>query len=179
MKLAALLLLAGCWTSQPPPPEPPAPPPPPPKRVVVKKPPAAQPPAAPPSPYAAAQALGKQLRSDGPQAMPLMISGPVVVLDLDSGAINTLCGRAAENAAVSWGTMIVDPQRSDPMCIAGPNQTFTCVQSSGMDVLVIELEDPTQWRIRTVTVGNQSNARAAMRANLTQLRAQATTATCP
>ena len=171
MKLA-FVVLAGCWTSPAPATTTPKP-----------KPRAYDPLLVPgtdevgPEAGTIAHDLSLQLRSDGPQLVLKMIRGPIVVLDTDTLAITTLCGKAAERAAQGWGQLLIDTSRAEPMCLAGSSHAFTCVQVSPPDVLVLELENPARWQIVSVTIGNSTSS--AFRTKLDELRAAVASATCP
>ena len=128
------------------------------------------------TPQEAALTFGRELRVGGDQALLGMIEGPVVVLDVDSQAITTLCGSAATRAALGWGQLLMDESRVQPMCIARVDRSMRCWQQSATELLIIDVEGD---RIASVTIGDPRNAESTMRANLSQLRATVDAATCP
>lgn len=169
MRAAALLFITGCWTgAQAPLAQPP---------TAEKKSPVSVAPAQISEPGVIAMQMSRQLRENGPQLVLSMIRGPVVVFDIDAQEIKTLCGKAAERAAQSWGQLLIDESRADPMCLAGTNDEFTCVQVSPPDVLLIEVENPARWQIRSVTLGNGTST--VFRGKLEEVRTAVASATCP
>jgi hypothetical protein len=170
----ALLVAVGCWTGRSAPatnePNAHAESP-----IVVKA--KAEPPSQPPGDVA--HELSNQLRTSAERLLPAMVNGPIVVFDLDSAKLTTLCGLAAAREAQTWARLMIDTNRAEPLCIAGPNQTFTCVQVNPPNMIMVELEDPKQWRIKSVLLGDPSSDRNIMRTGLDQLRNAVSTATCP
>jgi hypothetical protein len=171
---ALALLLVGCWTgrSAPVTNEPSAPAP---ERAIAK------PQQAKPTQPAGdiARELSNQLRTSAERLLPAMVNGPIVVFDLDRAKLTTLCGLAAAREAQTWAQLMIDTNRTEPLCIAGPNQTFTCVQVNPPNMIMLELEDPRQWRIKSVLIGDPSSDKTVMRTGIDQLRAAVSTASCP
>ncbi len=182
----ALLVLAGCWKDGPGPapaplrPEPTSPEPE--KKSgprwrqstnVAVGPPADQ----PRTTEQIAHQLAVELHTSGATLLPSYVAGPIVVLDLDTGALTTECGSAASTGAQTWGAMLNGPARPLAHCRGG--QTITCHQFSMPQILIVEFADPDQWRIVSVIVGNFRTGRTAMSSKMSQMRSQIANAACP
>jgi hypothetical protein len=63
--------------------------------------------------------LADRLRKDGPTVLPPMVTGPLVVLDLDTQKIETHCGDIAKRIAHQIGTMLADSTRQNVVCQEG------------------------------------------------------------
>lgn len=183
-RAALLACVAACWTGS----SDPTPPPLRPEPIAAAKPKTARWRKSPPrahveqparerSPSQIAGDLARELRSSGTLSMQSFIAGPIVVLDLDSGSVSTLCDLAAVAGAQTWGAMFADPARSAPHCRA--STSYTCTQFSHQSMLIVELAEPDAWRIVSVIVGNYRAQRATLHSQMSQLRAQVSTATCP
>jgi hypothetical protein len=144
-------------------------------------------PAPPPQLTAADQAaqLAAELRQQGPTALPGYLAGPVVVLDIDTGTISTLCDTAATAEAQNWGQLLVDPHRPELHCNPGATGatglTVSCWQTDYRGPLIaVDLENQNGWRVISVMIGTLSHASTStFRGAHQQFQAQIKTASCP
>ena len=109
--------------------------------------------------------------------MTTYVSGPMVVLDLDTGTLTTECDGAAVNAALGYGLLFEDPKRPAPHCRG--TDRYTCSQFVPQQTLIIEFADPDAWRIVSVVVGNFRTGRTTMSQKMGQMRQQVAAAACP
>ena len=129
------------------------------------------------------KALAHELRVAGQTKLTKLVSGPVVVLDLDAGAFTTLCGSAAVLAANNWGAKLADPNRDAPKCVVEAQQV-RCNQFVAAPIraatpdpewLVLGLGTVGQLRLRSAIVGRDHRAIPLM----DQLDAHVASASCP
>jgi hypothetical protein len=138
------------------------------------------PPDAPPPPTAQqiADALAAKLRANGATELPTLVSGPVVVLDFDTGAITVHCAAAALQVAQELGAKLADLGRAMPHCSASTT-SFTCMQlGRGKEFMIVELEDLDQPQLTSAIVG-AFPPKGRLGSQMAQLKAQVATATCP
>jgi hypothetical protein len=134
------------------------------------------------------KALANELRVDGLNKLTALVSGPVVVLDLDAGAFTTLCGSAAVLAAQDWGRKLADPKRDEPNCVVlAPMQQVRCAQvvlgpraatmngDPDPELLVLGLGTAGRLRLTSAVVGRNHRKMALM----DQLDAEVASASCP
>jgi hypothetical protein len=125
-------------------------------------------------------ALANNLRGNGPAALRTMVVGPVVLLDMKTGVITTLCGNAAAAATQDWGLKLADASRRSPSCFAGTSAPpqVVCSQNEGSDLLHLEFDRPDQPRLMGVMVGSPP-AGQSLAALFHQFTDQMATASCP
>lgn len=183
--LVLMVWLPACWRDGPGPAPPPAPPVPVaeaeadrpksrwrPSQAVAHKP--------PPDPTRTREEIAKDLQATvrtNAQVLQSYVAGPIVVLDLDAGTLTTECDASALNGAQQWGQLLADPKRPTPHCRGA--HAYTCTQFATQQILIVEFDEPDQWRIVSVIVGNYRNGRATMNAKIGQMRAQIGSAACP
>jgi hypothetical protein len=91
-------------------------------------------------------------------ALPAYASGPIVVLNLDTGDLRTVCGDAAVDATRDWARLVQDPARHGAVC--SDKAVFTrcgivCGQViPGQEALEIELQNTVPPRITNVVFGS-------------------------
>jgi len=183
MSRCFLLLLGACWTSEPPrastAPAPTREAAPAPRANAV---PATAKPARERS-YHDDPWLADQLRVSGARDLMAWATGPLVVLDLDTGTFATLCGSAAQLAARSFGARFADPTKDPPQC--GVHVTTLQRRCTQLEpgttvpptsvVLMVELGTTANPRLVTAVTGH-TNPNIAL---MDQLDQHAATARCP
>jgi hypothetical protein len=183
MRVSALWLLGACWTAEPP-------------RVTTAPVQAREAAPAPradttvPGTTTARQRvyhddpwLADQLRVSGARDLMTWATGPLVVLDLDTGTFATLCGSAAQLAARSFGARFADPSKHPPQC--GVHVTTLQRRCTQLEpgttvpptsvVLMVELGTTAKPRLVTAVTGH-TNPNIALMDQLDQYVANAT---CP
>ncbi len=121
-----------------------------------------------------------RLRQEGPVLLPNVVTGPVVVLDLDTGVVSTLCGDAARTAARDWGTKLADPERPLASCKAGKDAppVVACSQhTGGGDVIHLEFFTGKPFHLTIAMIGHMRTA--GLSTMIRQATDQLTVATCP
>jgi hypothetical protein len=132
----------------------------------------------PPTPQQLADAVAAKLRTNGATELPTLVAGPLVVLDVDSGALSVHCAAAALQVAQDLGAKLADQARPMPRCWA-TTTSFSCMQlGRGSDFLILELEDLDQPHLTSAIVG-AFPPKQRLGSQMAQLKAQAATATCP
>ena len=102
--------------------------------------------------------------------------GPIVVLDFDTGAIETLCDRDARDAQDAWSTLLADPARGAPSCGLGPTW-ITCMQISDRPLLIIHFSREGPIRPVQVMTGHSPRSSSSVTAQMLKQAVQA--ARCP
>jgi hypothetical protein len=149
--------------------EPAAPPPTPPPEIEPAKP--------PPSNSTLVDTFGGRLRTAGSIDLTSLITGPVVVLDLDAASLTTLCGNAAGLAARDWAADLADPKRMVAKCmVASDAKGFACIQVRP-DVLGVVFEGIEHPHLVGAYVGTVHSKLTQVLVN--QFRTLLATATCP
>ncbi len=122
--------------------------------------------------------MATNLRASGAADLPTYVAGPLVVLDVDTGAIDVHCGVAATQVAQGLGAKLADPSRTEPHCRPS-GASFTCAQfGRAKDFVIIDLEDPDQPHLTSAIIGSWPPTRR-LGSQMSQLKAQVATATCP
>lgn len=101
-------------------------------------------------------AMEARLRKDGPTVLPPLVTGPLVVLDLDTQKVETHCGDIAKRIAHQIGTMLADPSRQEVACEVSRDvvDEKRCYQleANGLDVAVYLRTDD---RLVGVVIGTE------------------------
>jgi hypothetical protein len=71
------------------------------------------------------------LRTNGPAVLVPMVSGPLVVLDLETSKVATHCGPKAKQIALRIGTTLADAARSEAACFIVEFDMLRCFQMEG------------------------------------------------
>jgi hypothetical protein len=112
---------------------------------------------------------------NGPSDLLAYIDGPILILDLDTSNLDTLCGGAAEQATRAWGAKFADPRRPAPTCAAGSPPEIVCLQYAA-DVLIVHFDATNAPHITSAIVASQPHPSFSA---VSQLRAHLQYANCP
>jgi hypothetical protein len=108
-------------------------------------------------------------------SLALSTNGPIVVIDLDRGQIDTLCDAPALAAQETWQRLLVEPSRSSPTCTQNL-QGLSCMQTGSIPLLVISFSvDPDVHPTRAM-IGQPGSARSP---TVQQLNAALKNPSCP
>ncbi len=105
--------------------------------------------------------FAETLRLEGPTEIARLVGGPVVVLDIDTGTITTLCGPNAAHVAHDLGVELADRTRRFPICSStqGFVTDVLCTQSGpAQHIVMLAFDNVYQPQLRAVIVGNTRNS---------------------
>lgn len=125
--------------------------------------------------------LTAEVRWDAPNVLASLVTGPLVVLDLDKSTFTTLCGPAAVKEARVIGSKLVDPKREKATCLEAPTtHRRRCVQvvstGSNHELVIVELGTRDEAMFVGTVIGTLTKANALM---IDRLDEEIAKAICP